>query len=153
MRVNLEWLREWVNVDFNGDALADMLTTAGLEVDEVVSVASGMAGVLVARVESVEKHPAADRLSVCRVNDGSELHDVLVNQALPGSGVDPEVFFAGLADLVAAYGPRNAELLEVRVGGDAAEAVWVDPEDLAPYELWDQTLRLIHLGLAKRSLV
>jgi ADP-ribose pyrophosphatase YjhB (NUDIX family) len=42
---------------------------------------------------------------------------------------------------------------EVRVGGDAAEAVWVDPEDLAPYELWDQTLRLIHLGLAKRSLV
>jgi len=42
---------------------------------------------------------------------------------------------------------------EVRAGGDAAEVVWADPEDLAPYELWDETLRLIRLGMAKRSLV
>ncbi len=42
---------------------------------------------------------------------------------------------------------------EVRAGGDAAEVVWADPEDLAPYELWHETLRLIRLGLAKRFLV
>jgi ADP-ribose pyrophosphatase YjhB (NUDIX family) len=41
---------------------------------------------------------------------------------------------------------------EARAGGDAAEAVWADPGDLGPYELWDETLRLIRLGLAKRSL-
>ncbi len=34
---------------------------------------------------------------------------------------------------------------------DAAEAVWADPGDLAPYDLWDQTLRLIGLGLARRG--
>ncbi len=38
---------------------------------------------------------------------------------------------------------------EARAGGDAAEAVWADPEDLAPYELWDETLRLIQMGLAR----
>jgi ADP-ribose pyrophosphatase YjhB (NUDIX family) len=38
---------------------------------------------------------------------------------------------------------------EVRAGGDAAEATWADPEDLAPYELWDETLRLIQMGLAR----
>ncbi len=42
---------------------------------------------------------------------------------------------------------------EARAGGDAAEAVWADAGDLGPYELWDETLRLIGLGLAKRSLV
>ncbi len=42
---------------------------------------------------------------------------------------------------------------EARAGGDAAAAVWADPGDLGPYELWDETLRLIRLGLAKRSLV
>ncbi len=42
---------------------------------------------------------------------------------------------------------------EARAGGDAAEAVWADPGDLGPYELWDETLRLIRLGLEKRSLV
>ena len=40
---------------------------------------------------------------------------------------------------------------EARAGGDADEAVWADPEDLAPFELWDETLRLIRLGLAKRA--
>ena len=40
----------------------------------------------------------------------------------------------------------------VRAGGDAAEAVWADPDDLGPFVLWDETLRVIRLGLAKRSL-
>ncbi len=38
---------------------------------------------------------------------------------------------------------------EARAGGDAVEAVWADPGDLGPYELWDETLRLIRLGLAR----
>ena len=41
----------------------------------------------------------------------------------------------------------------VRAGGDAAEAVWADPDDLGPFDLWDETLRVIRLGLAKRPLV
>jgi ADP-ribose pyrophosphatase YjhB (NUDIX family) len=41
---------------------------------------------------------------------------------------------------------------EARAGGDADEAVWADPGDLGPYELWGEALRLIQLGLAKRSL-
>ena len=38
-----------------------------------------------------------------------------------------------------------------RAGGDATEAVWADPGDLAPYDLWDETLRLIRLGLETRG--
>ncbi len=38
---------------------------------------------------------------------------------------------------------------EARAGGDAAEVVWADPENLDRYELWDETLRLIRLGLAR----
>ena len=37
----------------------------------------------------------------------------------------------------------------LRAGGDAAEAVWADPDDLGRYELWDETRRLIRLGLAR----
>ena len=40
---------------------------------------------------------------------------------------------------------------EARAGGDAIEAVWADPDDLASYALWDETLRLIRLGLEKRG--
>jgi ADP-ribose pyrophosphatase YjhB (NUDIX family) len=38
---------------------------------------------------------------------------------------------------------------EARAGGDAAEAVWAGIDDLAPYDLWDETQRLIRLGLAR----
>ena len=38
-----------------------------------------------------------------------------------------------------------------RAGGDATEALWADPENLGSYELWDETLRLIRLGLARRE--
>ncbi len=38
---------------------------------------------------------------------------------------------------------------EAEAGGDAAEVVWADPDDLAPYDLWDETLRII--ALARRA--
>ncbi|MDJ0946113.1 MAG: NUDIX hydrolase [Kiloniellales bacterium] len=38
---------------------------------------------------------------------------------------------------------------EAAAGGDAAEVVWADPGNLAPYELWDETLRII--ALARRA--
>ncbi|MDJ0971325.1 MAG: NUDIX hydrolase [Kiloniellales bacterium] len=39
---------------------------------------------------------------------------------------------------------------EAEAGGDAAEVVWADPDDLAPYDLWAETLRIIRLGNAQR---
>ena len=40
---------------------------------------------------------------------------------------------------------------EARAGHDAAEAVWADPADLAPYGLWDETERIIALAQQKRG--
>ena len=40
---------------------------------------------------------------------------------------------------------------EARAGGDAAEAVWADPGDLARYELWRETTRIIELGRQSRG--
>lgn len=40
---------------------------------------------------------------------------------------------------------------EARAGADAAEAVWADPDDLAPYELWRETTRIIGLARARRA--
>ncbi len=40
---------------------------------------------------------------------------------------------------------------QARPGGDAAEVAWADPQTLAPYDLWDETLRLIGLALERRG--
>lgn len=64
------WLRTMADPSIGTDALAHQLTMAGLEVEEVEPVAPAFSGVVVARIESIEQHPDADKLRVCRVNAG-----------------------------------------------------------------------------------
>ena len=60
MRVNLEWLADWVELG-DAESVAADLTTAGLEVESVEPLATVDRGIVVAEVLSVERHPNADR--------------------------------------------------------------------------------------------
>ena len=71
MKIAESWLREWVNPDLDTEALAHQLTMTGHEVDGVEYQGAGLEDVVIAEVLSFEKHPNADRLNVCQVNDGS----------------------------------------------------------------------------------
>ena len=64
------WLREFCSPPLTTAELADTLTMAGLEVEELRLVAPPFTKVVVGEVLSVEKHPNADRLNVCRVDAG-----------------------------------------------------------------------------------
>ncbi len=77
MRVNLQWLRDWVDLETDAQTLADELTTAGLEVDAVLPVAGPLDGVVASRIVELGAHPQADRLSVCVVDDGEARHEVV----------------------------------------------------------------------------
>ena len=72
MKIVESWLREWVDPDLDSKALEHQLTMLGLEVDGVDIEGKGLEGVIVAEVVDVEKHPDADRLSVCKVRAGGE---------------------------------------------------------------------------------
>ncbi len=71
MKISEKWLREWANPPIDSDALVHQLTMAGLEVDSVESAQPAFDGVVVAEVLSCDKHPDADKLNLCRVDDGS----------------------------------------------------------------------------------
>ena len=70
MNISTTWLREWVNPDVSDEVLAEKLTMAGLEVDGIAPVAPPFDDVVVGQVVSCEKHPDADKLSLCQVNIG-----------------------------------------------------------------------------------
>lgn len=72
MKFSENWLRTWVNPTVSSDELAHLLTMAGLEVEDVESVAPPFNNVVVAEVVEVVKHPNADRLNVCQVNVGED---------------------------------------------------------------------------------
>ncbi|HKO87269.1 MAG TPA: phenylalanine--tRNA ligase subunit beta [Burkholderiales bacterium] len=71
MQLSEYWLRTWVNPDLTTEKLAHLLTMAGLEVEAVDHVAPPFSGVMVGQVLEVDKHPNADRLSVCQVDVGT----------------------------------------------------------------------------------
>jgi phenylalanyl-tRNA synthetase beta chain len=71
MKFSERWLREWVNPPVDTETLVHQLTMAGLEVDGTLPAAPVFCSVVVGQVESVEPHPDADKLSVCRVDVGA----------------------------------------------------------------------------------
>ena len=64
------WLREFCNPALSTQALAEVLTMAGLEVEELDPVAPPFTGVVVGEIKSAHQHPNADRLRVCEVDVG-----------------------------------------------------------------------------------
>ncbi|PRC92285.1 phenylalanine--tRNA ligase subunit beta [Solimicrobium silvestre] len=71
MQFSENWLRTMVNPSMGSDALAHLLTMSGLEVEDTETVAPPFSHVVVAQVVSLEKHPNADRLNVCKVDVGT----------------------------------------------------------------------------------
>jgi phenylalanyl-tRNA synthetase beta chain len=71
MNVPESWLRTFCNPSVSGAEIAERLTMAGLEVEAYQPVGPQFSGVVVGEVVSVEKHPNADKLTVCLVNSGS----------------------------------------------------------------------------------
>ena len=70
MNISTRWLREWVNPNVSDEILAEKLTMVGLEVDGIAPVAPPFNGIVVGQVLSCEKHPDADKLSLCQVDIG-----------------------------------------------------------------------------------
>ncbi|TMH34335.1 MAG: phenylalanine--tRNA ligase subunit beta, partial [Betaproteobacteria bacterium] len=65
------WLREFCNPPITTAELADLLTMAGMEVEEMRPAAPPFTNIVVAEVLATERHPNADRLTVCQVNAGT----------------------------------------------------------------------------------
>ena len=72
MRVSLNWLKDYVNVDMPPADLAHLLTMSGLEVEALDPLGQSLEGIMVAKILSVSNHPKADRLFICHMDTGSK---------------------------------------------------------------------------------
>src|SRR5512139_1907264 len=77
MRISVNWLNEWLDTPAEPRDLASRLTMAGLEVEAIERAAPPLAGIVVGEIVERDKHPNADSLSVCKVNAGGELLQVV----------------------------------------------------------------------------
>ncbi len=77
MKVTYRWLKEFVDFEESPEQIASLLTEAGLEVEEVTPLVQPFSGIIVGKVLEVEKHPNADKLSVCKVQTDEDTFQVI----------------------------------------------------------------------------
>lgn len=101
MKVTLNWLKQYVDFDWSPEELGERLTMLGLEVEGVDKRGGEFDGIVVAQVITKDKHPNADKLSLCRVNDGQGERQIVcgaqnfkagdkVPLILPGASLPPK---------------------------------------------------------------
>lgn len=126
MKVSLEWLRRYVEIIETPEALAHDLTMFGLNVEEICRAETEFSGVVFGRVLEVEKHPKADKLSICRVDAGGDEPLRIVcgaSNVRPGIGVPVAVHGAVL--------PNGFKIKRTKIRGEASEGMICSEKELA----------------------
>lgn len=103
MKIAYNWLKEFLNTDWEAEKTGDLLTELGLEVEGIhpfESVKGGLKGVVIGKVLTCEKHPNADKLSITTVDlgDGKPVQivcgapNVAAGQTVPVATIGTELF-------------------------------------------------------------
>ncbi|WP_428060438.1 phenylalanine--tRNA ligase subunit beta [Brevundimonas sp.] len=77
MKFTLSWLKDHLETEADVHQIAEAMTMAGLEVEEVLDPAAKLAPFTVARIVSAERHPNADRLQVCQVETVDGMKEIV----------------------------------------------------------------------------
>ena len=77
MQISFKWLQSVVDSNATPDEIAHRLTMAGLEVEAIEPFQFGLEGVVVGRIQDMEKHPNAEHLQVCKVEIPDNIIEVV----------------------------------------------------------------------------
>ncbi len=108
MKFSLSWLKDHLDTDAGAAAIADKLTSIGLEVEAVEDAGARLKDFVVGYVVSAEKHPNADKLKLCVVDTGTG-SPVQVVCGAPNAHTGMKGVFARLGVVI----PASGEVLKI----------------------------------------
>ncbi len=113
MKLSLNWIKEYVNLDeISTEEIIEKLTMSGLEVEDYVDQNKKYSGIVVGLVKDVMKHPDADKLTVCTVYDGKT--DLQVVCGAPNIKAGQNIVFAPIGSIIP---KENMEMKKVKIRG------------------------------------
>ncbi|MDR3275023.1 MAG: phenylalanine--tRNA ligase subunit beta [Endomicrobium sp.] len=127
MKISYKWLKKFVDFDLNLQELVSVLNSIGIET-VVVSAGSGWTNVVAAKVLTVQKHPQADKLSLCKVSDGS--NDYSIVSAAKNIAVGQIVPLAKIGAVL----PGNFKIKESKIRGIKSEGMICSEAELGLLE-------------------
>ena len=134
MKVPISWLKDYVDFEDWVDGLAEKLTFSGIEVEGIETIGSEFEGLVVGEVRVVEKHPDADKLTVCTVFDGENEHQVVCGA--PNARVGLKSAFAGVGTTL----PNGTKLKKAKIRGVESRGMLCAEDELGLSEDHDVIL-------------
>ena len=124
MRVLISWLKDYVDFADTPKGLADKLTFSGLEVEGLETHGCAAPGVVVGEILSVDRHPNADKLTLCHVNFGAGQLTVVCGA--PNARVGLKAPFASAGVTL----PNGLTLKKTKIRGVVSEGMLCAPDEL-----------------------
>lgn len=176
MRIIYSWLREFIPLELSPEDLSKHLLSIGFEVSGIETLGSSFTGVKVAEILRIDRHPNADKLSLCELSDGSEkvtvvcgAKNIAVGQKVPLArigarlpegvlkkarirGVDSQGMICSAAELGVRGYPSDGILVlpvDSKIGLDASAVLAPADHALEVEILPNRPDCLSHLGLAR----
>lgn len=138
MKFTLSWLKEHLDTDADVAAVADAMTMAGLEVEEVHDPIAALAPFTVAKIVSAERHPNADRLQVCQVETVDGMKEIVCGA--PNARAGLTTIYAPIGAFVPGLG---VTLVEKPVRGVVSNGMLCSASEL---ELADESDGILELA-------
>ncbi|MCX6905749.1 MAG: phenylalanine--tRNA ligase subunit beta, partial [Verrucomicrobia bacterium] len=130
MKVTFNWLKKYVDFPWSPEELTERLTMLGLEVEGVQKLGGEFQGVVVAQVITRDKHPNADKLSVCRVNDGQGERQIVCGAQNFQAGDKVPLILPG-STLPAKPGQAPFTIKVGKIRGVESHGMMCSPQELA----------------------
>ena len=126
MNVSIKWLKEYVDFDLSPEVLAERLLMLGMEIESIKQLGEGLDRVVIGRINTVEKHPKADKLVLCNVDVGSGTDA----QIVCGAPNVREGLVAPVA-LIGAQLPNGLIIKRAKIRGEESQGMLCSEQELA----------------------
>jgi phenylalanyl-tRNA synthetase beta chain len=124
LKIPYSWLKEFIDTRLTPAEAQEALTMAGVEVSSCRFLGEGLDSVVTARILEMRQHPNADRLSLCKVTDGSAEYGIVCGARNMKAGDA-----VALAKLGARL-PNGVEIKKAKIRGQASEGMLCSEQEL-----------------------
>src|SRR5262249_3424961 len=125
MKFSVNWLREFVELPKNPEEIAELLNRSGIETKKIETRGANIENIVVSQITASARHPNADRLSVCEVDDGSGTKRQIVCGATNYQVGDKVLLALPGAEL-----PNGTEIRKSKLRGVESEGMLCSPIEL-----------------------
>ena len=125
MKFSYSWLLDHLDTNFSAMEIGEVLTSIGLELENLIDYRQTHSQFVVATIDEYKKHPNADRLNLCIVNDGKKIYQVVcgasnVKKGLKGIFARDGLFIPG----------TNITLKKGKIRGEVSEGMLLSKREL-----------------------